>query len=102
MNPEFLSRLLLLLIVNMVGDGIHDLSVVQVEEEGEILLSFVYQVLDALIECADKPKIRLVLILEVRENLPSGLPTLHIDRDNLLLIQNIECLSKEGEQTSFT
>lgn len=96
MNAKLLGLLLAFLVVNVVREGVHDLAIVQVEENCEILLSFFYQILYALVQSANKSKIGLIFILKLRKHLPPGFPALSVDFDDFFLVQDVESLSKEG------
>lgn len=71
MDFKILSRPLILFVLDVVWDRFHYTFVVDIQEYTKILLGFVQDVFDILIQSAYKSEVCLIFAIDLWENLPA-------------------------------
>ena len=79
-------------VFHMVGDGIGDHFVLDVEEDSKILLDGFDNVFDIFVEGKDELKIHFVIGLDGFKHIPPTLPILLVQLLYLVGIEEIHCL----------
>lgn len=95
MDTKILGILHTFFIVNVIGDRVHDLPEIYVQEHCKIFLGFLQQILDIFIQGAHKPEIGLIFVVDVPKNLPPCFPALSVDFDYLFFVKDV---SSGGEK----